>query len=327
MTSDALPLAATPPAARDARRAVGIVMLLAASVLWSFAGIAVKVAELPPLAFTFWRSLAAAAALGVAMLVGIPGAAGRWPRDRWMAASMLLYTAVVALLITATAYGNAGRAILLQYTGPVFCALFAWVFQRRAITRRTWSAIAVAAVGITFMVIGANDDDATGGTAAAARRGGLAAWLPPLFGLASGVAFGALVLVLEKVNRAGASPMVVVLLNNLACAAVVLPLALLTTSGISATPRQFAIVGGTGIVQLALPYVLFMLALRHVHPVDATLLILLEPVLNPVWVALATAERPDVPTIIGGAAVLAALVIEATGAAGRGHAAPAAAKD
>jgi drug/metabolite transporter (DMT)-like permease len=285
-------------------------MLVAASVLWSFAGIAVKVAGLPPLTFTFWRSVAAVVALGLAWRAGVPGSAGRWPRDRWMLASALLYTTVVASLITATAMGDAARAILLQYTGPVCCALFAWVFQRRAIARRAWTAIAVAGVGIAFMVIGADDAPGTTATSPAAR------WLPPMFGLLSGVAFGALVLVLEKVNRAGTSPVAVVLMNNAACALVVLPIAVLTT-GIAASPGQLAIVAATGVVQLALPYVLFQLALRRVHPVDATLLILLEPVLNPIWVALATAERPDLPTIIGGAAVLAALVIEATGAAGR----------
>lgn len=73
-----------------------------------------------------------------------------------------------------------------------------------------------------------------------------------------------------------------------------------------------AAIAGIGVIQLAAPYVLFQFSLRRVNAVDASLLTLLEPVLNPVWVALATAERPDVATMIGGTAILLSLVIEAT---------------
>jgi drug/metabolite transporter (DMT)-like permease len=76
-------------------------------------------------------------------------------------------------------------------------------------------------------------------------------------------------------------------------------------------PWQLGLVAATGVVQLAIPYVLFQLALRRVRPVDASLLILLEPVLNPLWVALATSERPDAFTVAGGLAILVAMIIEA----------------
>jgi drug/metabolite transporter (DMT)-like permease len=49
-----------------------------------------------------------------------------------------------------------------------------------------------------------------------------------------------------------------------------------------------------------------------VTPVDASLLIMLEPVLNPIWVWLVVGEVPEWTTFIGGAAILVTLVIEAT---------------
>jgi drug/metabolite transporter (DMT)-like permease len=101
------------------------------------------------------------------------------------------------------------------------------------------------------------------------------------------------------------------MLNNLGTAAIVLPVALLF-GRITAHPWQIAGVAVTGVVQLAVPYVLFVLALRRVEPVDASLLILLEPVLNPIWVWLAVGERPDLATFVGGAAILTAMVLEAT---------------
>jgi len=52
--------------------------------------------------------------------------------------------------------------------------------------------------------------------------------------------------------------------------------------------------------------------IARVEPVDASLLILLEPILNPVWVWLGVGERPDTATFVGGIAIVAAMIIEAT---------------
>ncbi len=121
----------------------GIAMLLAASVLWSLSGLAVKLAAMDPLAFAMWRSLAGAVALGVA----IPLGRGRWPGAKWMIPTVLCYTAVVSLLLAAMTWGTAARGILLQYTGPVFCAIFAWLFQRRRIGLYNAGALLVAGAG------------------------------------------------------------------------------------------------------------------------------------------------------------------------------------
>ena len=293
MTEPVAPLTLQLDHARLRRR--GIAMLLAASVLWSLSGVAVKLAVMDPVAFAMWRSLAGAVALGLA----IPLARGRWPRAKWMAPTVLVYTAVVALLLAAMTFGTAARGILLQYTGPVFCAVFAWIFQRRRIGPHTAAALLVAGVGIGVMIAGSPAGDG---------------WAGPTCGLLSGVAFGALILLLEKVNRSGGSevnPIAVTFLNNAGAAAILLLLGLATRTPLLGDGRQMAIVAVTGVVQLAIPYALFQIALKHVEPVDASLLILLEPVLNPIWVALFFPERPDIATVIGGIAILAAMVIDA----------------
>ncbi|HEV2295679.1 MAG TPA: DMT family transporter [Tepidisphaeraceae bacterium] len=285
-------------AANDDRarlRSRGILLLLVASVLWSLSGLAVKLAAMDPLAFAMWRSLAGAVALGVAVWF----APGRWPRANWMIPTVLVYTAVVALLLAAMTFGTAARGILLQYTGPIFCAIFAWFFQRRRIGAYTAAALVVAATGIAVMIAGAPAGDG---------------WVGPTCGLLSGVAFGALILLLEKVNRTGdglINPIAITFLNNAGAALILVVLCLAIRTPLLGDAKQMTIVAITGVIQLAIPYALFQVALKHVEPVDASLLILLEPVLNPVWVALAVGERPDLATIIGGAAILAAMVIEA----------------
>ena len=286
---------AAAPLVPRASRASGVAMLLVASVLWSLSGVVVKVVRIDSIAFAFWRSLAAAAVMALLLPLG----RGRLPPLPWMLASATLYTVVVSLLIMSMTASTAAVGILLQYTAPVFCALFAWVFLRRRISRGTLVAMCVAGVGIGVMVGGNwRGNDLVG----------------PVTGLISGAAFGALILVLEKIDRAagpgGANPFAIVLFNNAGAAAILLPLCALQ-GVLWHAPWKLALVGATGVVQLAIPYVLFQLALRRVRPVDASLLILLEPVLNPLWVALATSERPDLFTVAGGAAILVAMVVEA----------------
>ena len=298
MTPDGAPAAlldTAPPPARARSRAAGVAMLIAASVLWSLSGVVVKVVKIDAIAFAFWRSLAAAAV----MLLLLPLGRGRLPPLPWMLASAAIYTLVVTLLITSMSVSTAATGILLQYTAPLFCALFARVFLGRTIGRGTAVAMAVAAAGIAIMIAGGWKAEN---------------WLGPACGLLSGAAFGALILVLEKIDRAagpgGANPFAIVLCNNGGAALLLLPICL-KTGVLVIRPWQLGLVAATGAVQLAIPYVLFQLALRRVRPVDASLLILLEPVLNPLWVALATSEKPDAFTLAGGVAILVAMVVEA----------------
>lgn len=295
MDSTAQAQTLSPPAPEPAFRASGIVMLLAASVLWSLSGVVVKVVQIPSLAFAFWRSLGAA----VLMSLLLPLGRGALPPLPWVLASVTLYTLVVTLLVTSMTLSTAAKGILLQYTAPLFCALLARVFLGRRIGRVTLLAMVVGAAGITTMVAGGWKGQS---------------WAGFTTGLLSGICFGALILVLEVMDRAagpgGANPFAIVLLNNGGAALLLLPLCL-AKGVIAAAPWKIGVAGATGVVQLAVPYVLFQLALRRVRAVDASLLILLEPVLNPVWVALATSERPDAYTVAGGAAILVAMAVEA----------------
>jgi drug/metabolite transporter (DMT)-like permease len=277
-------------------RASGIALLILTSILWSLSGVVVKTVQIEPVTFAFWRSFAA----GIAILPLIPLSKNPWPSGKWMLLSVGVYSFVVTLLITAMTRSTAAAGILLQYTGPVFCAMLAWLLQRRHISGRTWTAIAIATSGILVMVFGSHFPQG---------------WIGPTCGVLSGVAFGALILVLEKLDRVAggrANPFAIVTFNNLGCALLLIPISLALHGSLLAKPWQLGMVIACGIVQLGVPYVLFQFGLRRVNAVDASLLILLEPLLNPVWVWLATGEHPDIATFIGGAAILFAMIIEAT---------------
>ncbi len=62
-----------------------------------------------------------------------------------------------------------------------------------------------------------------------------------------------------------------------------------------------------GAVQLGLPYFLFSKGLQSVPLQEASLIALIEPVLNPIWVALTVGEIPSAATISGGVMILVGL--------------------
>lgn len=88
--------------------------------------------------------------------------------------------------------------------------------------------------------------------------------------------------------------------------------------GNAAAGGTLALLAAMGVMQIALPYALFNASLRQVGGVEASLLTLIEPVLNPVWVALLIGKRPSRATLLGGALILLALALRYTLAGGRG---------
>ncbi|HEX7228105.1 MAG TPA: EamA family transporter, partial [Candidatus Binatia bacterium] len=95
-------------------------------------------------------------------------------------------------------------------------------------------------------------------------------------------------------------------LNNLVCALLVLPF---VKAPFALSSEQLLIVAIMGVVQLGLPYFLFSRGLATIPLQEAALIALVEPVLNPVWVALIVGEIPSFATLIGGAMILTALAV------------------
>jgi drug/metabolite transporter (DMT)-like permease len=121
--------------------------------------------------------------------------------------------------------------------------------------------------------------------------------------LASGVAFASVALFLRK-EKAG-SPVASIILGNAVVALVSLP-SMLQAPSLGAGDRwQLLLLGA---VQLGLPYVFYGTAIKHVTALEATIIPLLEPVLNPLWVMLALEERPGPWALLGGALVLGAVL-------------------
>ncbi len=262
------------------RKAVGLLLITAFG--WSLGGVLMKSVDWPPLAVGGGRGLVAAVFL---LLVG-----GRHLRFTWsplQLATALAYTGCTVLFAAATKLTTAANAILLQYTAPVWVVLFgAWLLQERA-TRADWWTMAAAFVGMAiFLYDGLRLNDLAG----------------ILLAIASGVSFAAMIVLLRK--QRAVSTIEPVILGNLLGFLIGLPWILSAP-----WPDQGSVVAllVLGVFQLGIPYLLYSRAIRHVTALEAVLIPVVEPILNPIWVMLVIGEKPSPLALFGGAIVLGAV--------------------
>jgi drug/metabolite transporter (DMT)-like permease len=64
-----------------------------------------------------------------------------------------------------------------------------------------------------------------------------------------------------------------------------------------------------GVFQIAIAYAFFSSGLKRIYAVEASIIALIEPVLNPVWVFIGYGETPSLTAIIGGLIILGAIVV------------------
>jgi drug/metabolite transporter (DMT)-like permease len=256
-------------------------MLLAAALLWSLGGLLVKVIHWHPLAISGMRS--AIAALVIALVF-------RRMRFTWSGVQLwaaLAYAGTVTLYVLANKLTTAANAILLQYTAPVHVALFGrWLLGEPA-DRRDWLTMGAVLAGLALFFL---DDLSPAGM------------LGNLVALGSGFCFGWLTLLLRKQKEG--STIESVFLGNVLAAMIGLPFML--TSPVP-DARSWGALLLLGAVQMGMPYVFYALAVRHVAAMEAILVPMIEPVLNPIWVLLLVGERPGALSVAGGAVVLGAV--------------------
>jgi drug/metabolite transporter (DMT)-like permease len=117
--------------------------------------------------------------------------------------------------------------------------------------------------------------------------------------LLSGVLFAGYMINLQCTNNV--APVYLTWVNNLVCAFLIFGI---VQSHLTLTAAQIVILVIMGAVQLGAPYFLFSKGRRSVSLQEASLIALIEPVLNPLWVALIVGEFPSTATVWGGAMIL-----------------------
>jgi drug/metabolite transporter (DMT)-like permease len=276
------------PPETPARGLAGRLCILAAAMMWSSGGFFAKnptFDEWPRdsrgLLLAFWRALFA----GLLVLPAVR-------RPRWrvrlapMAASFTLMNVTYLSAMTLT---TAANAIWLQSTAPFWIFAATLGLGAEAVNRRDLLPLACGVAGIGTILWFEIGGQAQAGIAC---------------GLAAGVFYAGVVLSIRGLRTE--DPAWLVAVNHLVAALALFPFVLYLN--IWPSPRQLAVLAGFGLLQMGLPYLLFTRGLQTVSSQEASLIALCEPVLVPLWVYLAWAERPDWWTLAGGGLILAGLV-------------------
>ncbi|MBI3048328.1 MAG: DMT family transporter [Acidobacteria bacterium] len=264
-----------------------MLQVIGASVLFSTGGAAIKTEAFSPMQVASIRSGIAA----VMLLVWFRGG-GRWSRPVWTTGAA--YAATLVLFVTATKLTTAANAIFLQSTAPLYIAVLGPLLLGERFRARDVGLLAAVAVGLGLCLSGGavstvTAPDPSTGNVVAALCG--ATWALTLLGLRWG----------ERRHAGTASATVIG--GNLLAFLIGLPM-LWPLPAASAV--EWATLGYLGVFQIGVAYVLLTAAVAHLPALHVSLLLLLEPVLNPVWAWLVRGEDPGGRALVGGAIILAA---------------------
>ena len=267
-------------------------MLACAATLFSSAGLFIKILTISPLALVSARSIIATAVIAL------------WLRRSHFTWSVAQIGGAIALAFTqiffvlATRQTTAANAIFLQYTAPIYVAIFGFWFLGERPKGYDW--LTMAAIIVGFLLFFNDDLSPTD-------------WWGNIYAILSGITLAWLLLFLRK--QKDGSTAETILLGNLLAAIIGLPF-LLTASP---TPGDWAGILFLGVLQLGIPFIMMSVAIKWLTAVEAVLIQTLEPIFNPIWVFLVIGETPSWLALAGGLVVLIAVTGRAVLAAREGY--------
>ncbi len=259
----------------------GPFLIFAAAVLWSFAGLASK--------FVPWGGMSIACVRGVIGALTIGALSKQWffrPTKLVVLGALGTVTTSV-LFMLANKMTTAANAIVLQYMAPVVVIILNLLLQKMKPAKLDLVMVSVTLLGIAFFFL-----DHLG-------SGKLAG---DLLAILSSVTF-AMVFYVNRLPGANATQA-----SYLGCMLHILLLpALLNDPNFSlADPKVNLVVLLMGVLQMGLAYVLFAKGIASTPAVSASIIAMIEPVLNPLWVFLFLGEMPGRLALVGAAIVLIA---------------------
>ncbi len=259
----------------------GYAAVLATAFLWSLGGLFIKLVP--------WSALSINAARCIIALL-LKTVVRKSVKIKFTPAVIvagLSFTATATFFIFANKYTTSANAILLQYSAPLFIMVYAWIHARRRPSGSDVLTSLVIIGGVALCCL----DNLGGGT-----------MLGNLFGILSGVFFA---LVLYVNSLPGASPDDANYLGFLLSIIIGIPSLVHETTFTLPIAAYIVVLGA---FQIGLAYILLEYGIKRISALSAVFVSAIEPILNPVWVAIFYGETIGPFAILGGALVLGASI-------------------
>ncbi|MBL6752366.1 MAG: DMT family transporter, partial [Nevskia sp.] len=290
-----MPAAAhTAPAPSPARHSLG--GLLLGALLIGLGPIFVRLADVGPTAAAFWR-----VALALPLLLALqratrmpPPPAGTSRAGLWLAG--LAFAGDLAVWHQSIRLTSVANATLLANLAPVFLTLTLHFGMGQRHSGRFWLGLALAVAGAAVLLAGS-------------LRIGAQTALGDLCGIVAAAFYAAYQLVVSR-SRRWFSAADVMLRSSIVSAALLLALALATAEPL--WPRSahgWAVLGGLAIVTHVCGQGLIAWALAHLPPAFSSVALLVQPVAAAIFAWLLLGEGFGAQQAVGGAVVLAGIVL------------------
>lgn len=259
----------------------GIIFIVISAVAFSTAGVLIKLVPWNPVALNGARSLFAI----VPMYWYLRHTGRRLHVNKSIAIGAAVYAAMLVSFVAANKLTTAANAIVLQFTEPIWVIFLGALVFRNKLRASALVTALVMLVGITLFFLDGIDTAGAWGNALA---------------IVSGVTYAGVFLI-KKMD--GSDYECSAILGFLVCFAIGLPL---YPSQPALELSGWVAVVALGVVQLGLGALFLSLALDHISPVTASLTSTIEPILNPVFVAVFVGETIGPLSLVGAAIVVCA---------------------
>ena len=273
----------------DQRR--GRLFVALAAVAWSSAGLLQRGLSVDVGSQLGGRALFAF--LGLLLFVGVTERGRTLRAFREIGSGGLVVVAMLAVssaaFFVALNHASVANVLFMQALAPIAAAVLGTLLGD-PVGRRTWLAMAIAVAGVAVMVGGPGSPSALG----------LA------LSFAMTISFAAALVTTRHHRDVSMAPATCLSqLIVLVCAA---PFASPSTIG----ARDAVLLATLGVAQIGLGFVLLTIGARLIPAGEVALITLLEIVLGPLWVWVALSEQPSAATLVGGAIVLGAVLVESS---------------
>ena len=266
----------------ETKRNTAIKYMIIASVLWSIGGIFIKLINWNPMAIAGSRSAIAA----LVMMVYLKKF--KFKINKSMLICACSYSLLVILFVSANKLTTSANAILLQFTSPVWVALLSRAILKQKISRIDGITIIFVILGMIMFFIDELE---------------MSYLLGNILAILSGIVMAGMILLFQQQKEN--SLVEITLLGNVITAIVGIPFYFISSPGMESVLPLFIL----GVFQLGIPYLLYVLAIPNVTAIDAVLIPVLEPLLNPLWVFIFAKESPTFFSLLGGGLVLLSVTV------------------
>lgn len=256
---------------------IGILQMVLCATLWSIAGLIINHVEMNAFVIAGGRSLFAALTVLAYMAV----TKQRIIVSRDTLVSGVLLAMVFLCFVAANKLTTPANAIVLQYTAPIFVLIFSMLFLHKKPRLFDVGAVLLTLVGVVLFFIGSL---------------GVGNMFGNFIGVVAGMFMGGMFVAVG--NTKGEEKMSGILFGHVFCAVIGLPFVFFTANTLDAT--GIGLVALLGIVQLGIPYILYALAANKCSTISCVVISAIEPVLNPILVAVFDKQIPSTLSILSG---------------------------